>query len=58
MQLTENIKKNQIGELIEKDYSHYITPEKLNDPENVAERLYHPLRDYVTNEIFRRIEPQ
>lgn len=45
-----------MGECIEKDYSHYVSPEKVKDP-NVAERIYHPLRDYVTNEIFRRVEP-
>lgn len=56
--LTESIKKNQMGKCIEKDYSHYMSPEKLRDPNNVAERIYHPLRDFVTNEIFRRVEPQ
>ena len=47
-----------MGECIEKDYSHYISQEKLNNPKNMAECIYHPLRDYVTNEIFRRVEPR
>ena len=47
---TENIFKNKVGSMIEKDYSYYPFDEK---------RHYHAItRDLITNEIFRRVEPQ
>jgi ATP-dependent protease HslVU (ClpYQ) peptidase subunit len=49
MTLTENIKKNEIGEVIENQIQHY-SPGII--------RAYHGItRDWITNEIFRRIEP-
>ena len=49
--LTENIKKNMIGKIIEDE-----TPRKLA---HGMERAYHGLtKDWILNEIFRRVEPQ
>ena len=48
---TENIKQNKIGALIEKEPLHYL-------PHGIK-RVYHSVtRDLLTNEIFRRVEPQ
>ena len=48
--LTENIKKNSIGSVIETDTC--IWPEGFK-------RQYHSVtRDWITNEIFRRVEPK
>lgn len=48
---TENIKKNKIGEMIEKETTHFL-------PHNQT-RCYHSItKDLITNEIFRRVEPQ
>jgi CubicO group peptidase (beta-lactamase class C family) len=48
--LTVNIKKNSIGSVIEKSKA-YIMP---NSP-----RIYHGFsRDWITGEIFRRVEPE
>ena len=47
---TENILNNSIGKVIETDTSIYPPGYK---------RVYHPIsRDWITNEIFRRVEPQ
>jgi CubicO group peptidase (beta-lactamase class C family) len=47
---TENIKNNSIGKVIETDTCTYI---------NGFTRRYHPItRDWISNEIFRRVEPQ
>ena len=49
--LTENIKKNMIGKIIE--------DEKPRDLPHGLVRFYHAqTRDYISNEIFRRVEPQ
>jgi CubicO group peptidase (beta-lactamase class C family) len=49
--LPENIKKNKIGEIIE-------DTKQANLPRNF-ERCYHAVtKDWITNEIFRRVEPQ
>lgn len=45
---TERILKNHVGGIIEKDYSDFKNGK--------SERLYHPMRDLITNEIFRRVE--
>lgn len=56
---SENIKKNMIGEIIETDTPCWLTEQKVKDPTNASERHYHALtRDWVTNEIFRRVEPK
>ena len=56
---TENIKQNKVGEIIETDTPYWLNEDKVNDPLNVSERTYHALtRDWITNEIFRRVEPQ
>eukprot|EP00090_Calanus_glacialis_P024125 TRINITY_DN37455_c0_g1_i1.p1 TRINITY_DN37455_c0_g1~~TRINITY_DN37455_c0_g1_i1.p1 ORF type:complete len:428 (-),score=98.05 TRINITY_DN37455_c0_g1_i1:82-1365(-) len=48
--LTENIKKNNIGKVIEK--------QKLNFPES-GKREYHGItRGWIANEIFRRVHPE
>jgi len=48
--LTENIKKNSIGSVIEKSKPYIM--EK-------SPRIYHGFsRDWITNEIFRRVEPE
>ena len=55
---TENIKKNLVGEIIESDTPFWLSEEKRKDPLNVDERQYHAVtRDWITNEIFRRVEP-
>ena len=55
---TENLKKNMVGEIIESDTPFWLTEEKRKDPFNVDERQYHAVtRDWITNEIFRRVEP-
>ena len=47
---TENILNNSIGSVIESDISIY--------PPNYL-RMYHPItRDWITNEIFRRVDPK
>ena len=46
--LTENIKKNMIGKVIEDTKS-------FNRPE--CNRVYHSHREWISNEIFRRVEP-
>ena len=46
---TENIKKNNVGKIIEEDTSIYIAG---------FDRRYHAIsRDLISNEIFRRVEP-
>ena len=48
--VTENIKKNKIGEIIEKDKQAFWNPK--------YPREYHDFsRGMIANEIFRRIEP-
>ena len=48
--LTENIKKNMIGEVIEKSPSFI---------RHGSKRVYHSFtRDWIANEIFRRVEPK
>lgn len=48
--LTESIKQNAVGWVIE-------VSESMNPPGH--KRIYHKLtRDWVANEIFRRVEPQ
>ena len=48
--LTENVKKNKIGEVIEKTTPFW---------REGSVRMYHPFtKDWITNEIFRRAEPQ
>ena len=48
--LPENIKQNAIGKVIETDSS--LMPEGYK-------RRYHAIcRDWISNEIFRRVEPQ
>ena len=48
--LTENIKKNKIGEVIEKTTPFF---------RKGCRRVYHGMtKDWITNEIFRRVEPQ
>ena len=48
---TENIKKNAQGEIIEKQAAHPLP--------HGAKRVYHSIsRDCITNEIFRRVEPE
>ena len=48
--LTENVKVNKIGALVER------TPKCTKA---YSERTYHGFtRDWITNEIFRRVEPQ
>jgi hypothetical protein len=47
---TENILKNKVGEIIETDTLGYVTDQE-------SERWYHSFtRDWITNEIFRRVE--
>jgi len=49
--LTENIKKNMVGKVIENE-----TPRKMP---HGATRSYHTFtKDWITNEIFRRVEPE
>ena len=49
--VTENIKKNKIGEIIEKDKQAFWDPK--------YPREYHDFsRGMIANEIFRRIEPE
>lgn len=56
---TEAIKQNKIGQIIETDSPIWLSDEKISDPENARERYYHGTeRDWVTNEIFRRVEPK
>lgn len=48
---TENLKKNAQGEIIEKQAAHPLP--------HGAKRIYHAIsRDCITNEIFRRVEPE
>lgn len=48
---TENIKKNSIGKIIEQEYLEY--------PSEDVKLQYHAFsRDWIANEIFRRVEPQ
>lgn len=56
----ENIRANKVGELLEKDTTVWFGEEKTKDPAGAGpERNYHALtRDLVSNEIFRRVEPQ
>ncbi len=50
--LTENIKKNAIGKVVEEESCHF-PPEKMN-----TKREYHGMsRGWILNEIFRRVEP-
>ncbi|TRY75151.1 hypothetical protein TCAL_08532 [Tigriopus californicus] len=52
--LTENIKRNQIGEVIENEWLKADPDEEGKYP-----RKYHLLtRGWILNEIFRRVEPQ
>lgn len=47
---SENIKKNKVGEIIEN--------ETIEIPEGYT-RVYHAVnRDWISNELFRRVEPQ
>jgi hypothetical protein len=47
--LTENIKANKIGEIIERSHPFKIPG---------ASRTYHGVsKDWIANEIFRRVEP-
>ena len=47
---TDMIKKNKVGEVIENTHS-------FKKPD--TDRTYHAMtRDWITNEIFRRVEPQ
>lgn len=46
----ENIRKNKVGEIIEE--------EKIEIPEGYT-RVYHAVnRDWISNEVFRRVEPK
>jgi hypothetical protein len=46
---SENIRKNKVGEIIEN--------EKIEIPEGYT-RVYHAVnRDWISNELFRRVEP-
>ena len=55
---TEEIKQNTFGKIIEQDSPFYYTNEKQANPAEVEERVYHAFtRDFLTNEIFRRVEP-
>lgn len=48
---TENVKKNSIGSIIEKQRPHHYG--------HGGKRCYHAVsKDWITNEIFRRIEPE
>ena len=48
--LTESIKQNSIGWVVE-------VSESINPPDH--KRIYHKLtRDWISNEIFRRVEPE
>jgi hypothetical protein len=54
----ENLKKNILGEIIETDTPCWLQDAKIKDPVNASERQYHVLmRDWIINEIFRRVEP-
>lgn len=47
---TENILKNSVGKIIEEDKAAYVNGE-------AGGRMYHAIsRDWITNEIFRRVE--
>jgi hypothetical protein len=47
--MTENIKQNSLGRIIENHKPTYLA---------FGKRMYHAgTRDLVTNEIFRRVEP-
>ena len=47
---TDNIKKNKVGEIIEN--------ETIEIPEGYT-RVYHAVnRDWISNELFRRVEPE
>ena len=49
--LTENLKRNKIGSIIERQAQKYR-------PNAESKREYHPLaRGWIINEVFRRIEP-
>jgi len=51
--LRENIKKNKVGQLIEKQTPMWPRPEFGSN------RYYHPYtRGWILNEIFRRVDPQ
>lgn len=56
---TEEIKNNSIGKVIETASPIWLSADKVSDPENSRDRYYHGTeRDWVTNEIFRRVEPK
>ena len=56
---TEAIKENKIGRVIETASPIWLSDEKASNPSGERERYYHGTeRDWVTNEIFRRVEPQ
>ena len=56
---TEGIKANKIGQIIEQDSCAFVSNLKLSDLDNETERFYHGVtRDWITNEIFRRVEPK
>lgn len=57
--LTENIKNNSLGKLIEDETCMWANKEKWANPDTVSERWYHAItRDLISNEIFRRVEPK
>lgn len=54
---TEALKENRMGKIIEVDQPEWVTEAKKND-KSARERKYHACtRDYVANEIFRRVHP-
>ena len=53
---TEGIKANKVGEVIENDYTEQP---KIKKNEGTEIWAYHRItRDWITNEIFRRVEPK
>ena len=56
---TEGIKQNYLGALLETDTNFWYSLEKEADPLGVEERVYHAFsKDWISNEIFRRVEPK
>ena len=48
-----------MGQIIEETASQWVTKGKQANPEKTSERFYHGItRDWITNEIFRRVEPE
>ena len=48
-----------VGKVIQEDACGWVRDDKVKDPQNCEERYYHSVtRDWISNEIFRRVEPK